>query len=93
MVAVSRVIDNASVKLPTIRGEVKDEFINETSRFYLSVDIPGNTQAKVSLPTNGEVLELKVDNQVFENYKTKDGRVIIENIASGSHQFEIKFEK
>ena len=85
-------VKNASVKLPTIRGEVKAEFINESGRFNLTVEIPGNTNAKVSLPAKSEIIELKVDNQVSKNYTLIDGRVIIENIGSGEHQFEIKFK-
>lgn len=84
-------VKNASVILPTIRGKVKAEFVNESERFYLSVDIPGNTQAKVSLPAKGEVAELKIDKQISKNYTLKDGRIIIENIDSGSHQFELRF--
>jgi hypothetical protein len=84
-------VKNASVKLPTIRGEVKAEFINEPGRFYLSVIIPGNTRANVSLPANGEVITLKTDNQISTDYVLKDGRVIIENIGSGAHQFELRF--
>jgi hypothetical protein len=85
-------VKNASVKLPTIRGEVKAEFVNEPNRFYLSVDIPGNTNAKISLPAKGEVLVLKIDNQISKDYVIKDERAIIENIGSGSHQFELKFK-
>jgi len=38
-------VKKASVKLPTIRGEVKSEFINESDHFNLTVKIPGNTNA------------------------------------------------
>jgi alpha-L-rhamnosidase len=85
-------VKNSSVKLPTIRGEVKAEFINEPDRFSLTIEIPGNTNAKVSLPAKGEVAELKVDNQVSKNFTLKDGRVIVENIGSGLHQFELKIK-
>jgi len=85
-------VKNASVKLPTIRGTVKAEFINEPSRFFLMVDIPGNTKANVSLPSKGERFNLIVDNRIRKDYKLLNGRVIIENMSSGIHQFELKFD-
>jgi hypothetical protein len=85
-------VKNASVKLPTIRGAVKAEFINEPFRFFLMVDIPGNTKANVSLPSKGKSFNLVVDNRIYKNYTLLNGRVIIENISSGIHQFELNFD-
>ncbi len=86
-------VKHASVKLPIIRGEVKAKFLNESDRFELIITVPGNTQAKVSLPVKGDVKELKIDNEVVKNYTLDDGRLIINKIGSGKHQFEIKFAK
>ena len=84
-------VKNASVKLPSIRGEIKAEFVNETDRFTLTVSVPGNTMANISLPIKGEVIELKVDNEVVKKYSLDDGRVIINKIGSGEHKFELRF--
>ena len=85
-------VKKASVKLPTIRGTVKAEFVNEPDRFYLKLEIPGNTDATVSLPAKGEVVELKIDNQINNDFTLRNGRVIIKNIGSGLHQFELKIK-
>jgi hypothetical protein len=83
-------VKKASVKLPTIRGEVKAEFVNDPHRFNLTVFIPGNTKANVSLPAKGEVFELKVDDRISKDYSLQDGRIIIKNIGAGLHKFEMK---
>jgi len=47
----------------------------------------------LSLPANGEVLSLKIDNVIKENFIMKNGRVSIEEVGSGFHQFELDFNK
>jgi hypothetical protein len=85
-------IKNASVKLPTIRGSVHAEFINEPSFFQLTVQIPGNTLATVSLPWKESNFELKVNNKLIKKYAVINKRILIENIESGQHQFELKIK-
>ncbi len=83
-------IENASVKLPSIRGTIKAAFSNQATLFYLTVQIPGNTTANVSLPWKGNQFELRVNNKLFKKYTIIDGRIMIENVRSGKHEFELK---
>lgn len=85
-------LKEASAKLPTIRGEVNAGFVKDDSAFRLTASIPGNTRAQVYLPIYGKVTEVWVDGVLQKRYKQKDSYILIENIASGEHQFEVKWE-
>ena len=36
---------------------------------------------------------VKIDNQISKDFVLKDGRVIIEEVGSGLHQFELNFKE
>lgn len=85
-------IENASIKLPSIRGTIKAEFINQPNLFHLTVQIPGNTTANVSLPWKGNGFELKVNDKPFKKFTIVDGRIMIKNVRSGKHRFELEIK-
>ena len=84
-------ITEVSVKLPTIRGEIKAEYSNTPDFFKLLVSIPGNTTAKVYLPAPGKISEVLLNNIPIIKYETDNQYIVLNNIGSGEHQFEVKF--
>lgn len=84
-------LENASIKMPTIRGEIEVSFTNRPDNFKLSVRIPCNTEADIYLPAKGKVKMVVMNGQEVQKLKQADGYVVFENVGSGMHQFEIKF--
>lgn len=85
-------LKEVEIKLPTIRGEIKAKYIKTTNSFKLSVSVPGNTKAQVYLPIKRNISELLLNNIPISKYEIDDRYVVINNIGSGEHRFEIKFE-
>ena len=84
-------LGEASAKLPTIRGEVKAAFVNNSDSYRLTVSVPGNTIAQVYLPVSGNVSEVLVDGVLLKRYKREKQYIVIDNIGSGNHILELKF--
>lgn len=84
-------LENASIKMPTIRGEIEVSFTNRPDNFKLSARIPCNTEADIYLPAKGKVKMVVMNGQEVQKLKQADGYVVFENVGSGMHQFEIKF--
>jgi len=84
-------LEKASAKLPTIRGEIKAGFVNRNTGFILKVTVPGNTSAQVCLPVHGNISELFVNGVLTKRYKYENKYVVIDNVTSGEHIFEIKY--
>ncbi len=79
----------ARIKHPSIRGDIYVAFENKSpSRFVLTINIPGNTSAKVYLP------KLSGENRTYQDGKqitgiTDGDFIIVDNVGSGSHTFEV----
>jgi len=84
-------VKEAEAKLPTIRGEIKAAFINDSNSFKLSVTVPGNTKAQVYLPVKGKISEVLIDGVPQKRYNVKDNYIVIDNVTSGAHQYEVKY--
>jgi hypothetical protein len=79
----------ATVQLPTIRGDVRVSFDNQPDvKFAMEAEIPANTTAEVWLPKLSTKYKLTVDNVVIKG--TVDGNFIKVNTGSGKHQFVIE---
>ena len=84
-------LTQATLKLPTIRGVVLCSFKQEAGvSFELNITIPANTTAKVSLPEMGEKNSLTMDGQPVLAPSVELSRIIIEDVASGSHLFRVQ---
>ncbi len=81
----------ASVKLPTIRGEIRAKYTRAADHFNLFISIPGNTSAKVLLPAKQEVLDVLINKIPTKDYEINDQYIVINNIGSGEHEFEVKY--
>ena len=85
-------LKSVKAKVPTIRGSVEVE-INSSSELYsMSVIIPANTTAEVSLPALASVKELYIDGKCIDLRMTSDGRIDCGVIGSGRHRFELYYE-
>lgn len=84
-------LENASIKMPTIRGEIEVSFTNRPDNFKLSARIPCNTEADIYLPAKDKVKIVVMNGQEVQKLKQADGYVVFENVGSGIYQFEIKF--
>jgi alpha-L-rhamnosidase len=81
----------ASVKIPTIRGEILTSLKQEIGSFFeLTISTPANTSAKVSMPEIAENYSLTVDGKIISKPKVESSRVIIDDVASGTHTFKIQ---
>ncbi|MFT4143958.1 MAG: family 78 glycoside hydrolase catalytic domain [Mobilitalea sp.] len=81
-------LTNASLTLPTIRGQVQVSVTKSSSLYTIGVNIPANTKAKVYVRkynTAGSVV--KVDG--VDQTGTEEGDFIVfDNVGSGSHTFQ-----
>lgn len=86
-------LEEASVKLPTIRGSIEAGFVNKPDSFMLEISVPGNTKAQVYLPAPKEISEIRMDNAPVKQYKKQPGYILIENVKSGKHSFIVRYKK
>lgn len=84
-------LEEASIKMPTIRGEIEVSFANKPDKFELFTRIPCNTRADIYLPVKGKVRSVMVNGQKIQKVKLIDGYVIFKDMGSGIYQFEIEF--
>jgi hypothetical protein len=83
-------LEFAEIKYPTIRGSVSVSFKNQPDQsFMLSTETPANTKAEVYLPSMSKNQKITMDGEEV-NYKLEGNFVIIENVGSGNHVFEVK---
>jgi hypothetical protein len=87
-------LKHAAMKLPTIRGEILASFKQEYGvSFELNISIPTNTTAKVSIPKIAENYLLTVDGHIVSEPRIESSRIIIDEVASGTHIFKIQKQK
>jgi hypothetical protein len=81
-------LTNASLTLPTIRGQVQVDVTKTSSLYTIAINIPANTKAKVFVRkynTTGNVV--KVDG--IDQTGTEEGDFIVfDNVGSGTHTFQ-----
>ena len=83
-------LTHASIKHPTIRGEVFVKFENQPGQsFAMEVEIPANTTADLYLPYYSSRQSLVVNNQKVK-YKKKGNYAVVENVGSGTWSVEVK---
>ena len=84
-------LTHATMKLPTIRGEILASFKQKSgTSFELNITIPTNTTAKLSIPKIAENYVLTVDGKKILQSKIEDSRIIIDDVASGTHIFKVQ---
>lgn len=82
-------LEFAKVKLPTIRGDVLVDFDQQEGKYFnLSIEIPGNTIARVYIPVISEKYELMMDGIIMKP-KPDGNYCVIDNVVSGKHSFSI----
>ena len=83
-------LKQAEIKCPTIRGAVLVLFENEQEKaFHMKVTTPANTTAEVYLPFWSKKQQVTMNGEKIDYQK--DGKfVVIENVGSGNHIFEVK---
>jgi hypothetical protein len=80
-------LEDAEIKLPTIRGDVKVSFQNHPGKkFEMKVTIPANMQADIYLPSLNS-LQIVTQNGKPVKFEKVDGKVKIVNIGSGLNTF------
>jgi hypothetical protein len=84
-------LKSVKATVPTIRGGVEVEITATEEAYSMSVVIPANTIAQVSLPAMRAVAELYVDGQPLEPNLTEDDRIDCGSIGSGAHTFELRY--
>lgn len=86
-------LEEASIKLPTIRGDVQADFLNQPEQFCLHIDIPANVLADVYLPLPSGVKQyvLTLNNKPVVSMLREGKFVKIPSVGSGSKYFVIKY--
>jgi len=80
----------ARIKHPTVRGPIEASFENKPrERFYLEVDLPGNTSTRVVLPRlAGSHARVMVDGRSVVG-SPQGNSLAIDGIGSAFHTFEV----
>ncbi|MDR3061562.1 MAG: hypothetical protein LBU57_05550 [Dysgonamonadaceae bacterium] len=83
----------AETKLPTIMGPVSAKFKASPREFELTVSYPTNVSADIYLPISGEVKKYTLlhNGEVFKKAKIESGYVVVKEIGSGNHIFNIRY--
>lgn len=84
-------LESASIKMPTIRGEIEVSFINKPASFELLARIPSNTLAEIYLPVRKKVKSVVMNGERIQKLKQVNGYILLEDVGSGVYQFEIEF--
>jgi len=83
----------ASLKMPTVKGEVGVTIENRNSSYKLTVKVPANTTAKVCVPAlNNSDNIVQFDNSSIVG-KREGKFIIIDNVGSGEHSFVREYNK
>jgi hypothetical protein len=82
-------LKNASIKYPTIKGDIFMEFINNPDEsFELSVEIPANTTADIYLPYYNKKQKVKINDNTVRFLQDKNFTVI-KSVGSGQWTFSV----
>jgi hypothetical protein len=85
-------LQQAEIKLPTIRGNVEVSFKHlPEEKYLLKVSIPANMQADVYVPKMGGKDRLTMNGMRVKCRETA-GFVLVENVGSGTYKFEFQKE-
>lgn len=83
----------ASITVPTIRGEVSVAFDNEPGRFALNVEMPANMTGDVYLPLvkgiDPKRMSVEMDGQPVARPEVLERAVKIPGVGSGRHTFRL----
>ena len=86
-------LSEASITVPTIRGEVSVSFENRPGSFDLTVEMPANMTGDVYLPLGSGVdakrVQVEMDGEVLSGLEPENGSVKIAGVGSGPHTFRL----
>lgn len=90
---------NSSLKqveavIPTIRGSVKVDIHNTSESYTLSLNIPANTTAEVSLPASEKLsdsAQLSINGRKIKLRRTANNRIDCGKLGSGSWQIKLNY--
>lgn len=82
-------LQEASLIMPTIRGNVEVSFVNTPDRFTLNTSVPANAQADIYLPLDAKIkhYELTLNGTPVTNAIREGNFIKIPDTGSGSKQF------
>jgi hypothetical protein len=80
----------ASLKTPTIKGEIFVSYKKNESSATMDVIIPGGTSATIYMPFDAAKRELYIDGKRSRDMNFENGFVYIKNVQAGMHQFIVK---
>jgi hypothetical protein len=86
-------LETASLKMPTVKGEVGVTIENRNSTYKLTVRVPVNTTAQVCVPAlNNSDNIVQFDNSSIVG-KREGNFIVIDNVGSGEHSFVREYNK
>jgi alpha-L-rhamnosidase len=84
-------LENASMTVPTIKGQVKAVYTQQANWFNMEIDIPANTRAQVHLPLKNEKKYVVVlDGKPIKTAKVGQ-TALVPNLGSGRHILRIGY--
>lgn len=85
-------LESAEIKTPTIRGEVLLSFRNKPKQsFSMRLTIPANTTANVYLPFWSKTQKVTMNGKPVKTHQ-EGSFVIVDEVGSGSSEFEVVIE-
>lgn len=86
-------LSEASISVPTIRGEVSVAFENKPGEFVLSIEMPANMVGDVYLPLAGGIdpkrMSVEMDGEIITRGIVQQRAVKIPSVGSGKHTFRL----
>jgi hypothetical protein len=79
----------ASLKTPTIKGEISVSYKKDSYKDVMEIIIPGDTKANIYLAFNAKKSHLFID-ELMTTIRPLNGFYIIKNISAGKHIFIMK---
>lgn len=80
----------ASLKTPTIKGEIFVSVRKNQTDDIIDVTIPGGSNANIYLPFDPQKRQVYIDGKKDATIKPENGFFVIKNVSSGKHQFLMK---
>lgn len=80
----------ASIDVPTIKGTIKANYVQNEKSFEMNILIPANTSAQVHLPLKGKKYQVWQGDKKVRS-RTVGQWVLLDNVGSGEYSFKIEY--
>jgi alpha-L-rhamnosidase len=83
-------LSHAIIDVPTIKGTIKVEYVQEDKSFEMKIVIPANTTAQIHLPLKGKKYQVWMEDKKIKSHIVGQW-VLLNNVGSGNHRLKIEY--